>query len=338
MRDISKSGYYRSWYELAKRLPAEKRDIFNMMILDYQFEGIEPPETHEFFYYFILIKANIDKDIQRRMAGTNGGKASKTPKHKENDESEPVDNSVDKSVDNSVDKSVDNSVDYFFNPPVSLASNVDVNEDEDVDENVNEKENDDDDDDGKTSSSPSFSKNLQKKLKNGENIDLELSQQQTRYAQIVFELFKKADLPCQNDDFTQFMQKDFENAKLLLKQLHSSEVLQAVKNYVYELNAKDSYTLKKLPFDSFLKSKTFQNCLPQNYKHENFVSYEKQKDKSKEEPTSSPKQNLWKNKLSQCPICGKETSENSDGTGRLWYCRNCHEDFEYKNGEWQKTA
>ena len=108
-----------------------------------------------------------------------------------------------------------------------------------------------------------------------------LSEPQQNYAQLVFDKFKAAGLPCQNGDFWKFCAADFRLAHEKIRGINSKDVLQAVDNYISELRNPNSYIDKEFSFNTFVSSKTFGNCLPANYRPKNFARYDTK-------PSSSP--------------------------------------------------
>ena len=75
--DISKAGFYRNWYEIAKDFEtAEERLAFYDMIFEYFFEGKEPEKQtigSGLYRLFMSVKANIEADIERRNGGAPEG-------------------------------------------------------------------------------------------------------------------------------------------------------------------------------------------------------------------------------------------------------------------------
>lgn len=122
------------------------------------------------------------------------------------------------------------------------------------------------------------------------------------YSKQVFEKFKNANLPCCNGDFFTFQSRDFRNALYKLKGYKSQEVLQAVDNYIFELKNPESYQLKEMSFDNFVGSRTFSNCLPSNYRHDNFKVFRKQ---GEQEQQSTEKRHFYE----KCLKCGVKMME-----------------------------
>jgi hypothetical protein len=145
---------------------------------------------------------------------------------------------------------------------------------------------------------------------------------QENYSQQVFEKFRNAKLPCCNGDLFTFQGRDFRNALYKLKGYKSQEVLQAVDNYIFELRNPESYRLKEMTFDNFVSSKTFINCLPSNYRHDNFKSF--QKPNNQNQPTTEER-----HFYEICTKCGQNTMEWSNKKQRyVCYACGCELTFE----------
>ena len=204
--------------------------------------------------------------------------------------------------------------------PNETQNNPNVN----VNVNVNEKE-----DDEEIASSPS-----------------PFSPPQENYAHIIFEKFRDNDLPCQRGNEFSFMSCDFKNALAKLNGINSADVIQAVDNYITELNDPESYITYRYSFDAFVGSKNFTKLLPANYVHENFRSYGKSvksemakeaEDKRHEEQVSARKRLLSAHPV-RCDVCGCELQDSSAGFGMTWMCRNCNSEWELKDGQWVKDG
>lgn len=141
-----------------------------------------------------------------------------------------------------------------------------------------------------------------------------LTAPQENYSKQVFELFKTAGLPCQNGDLFRFQCVDFKNSLQKLKGYSSAEVLQTIKNYIYELQHPDSWHLPQLSFSSFVGSRTWEKCTPANYRHENFLDFKKQKGRN-----TAPE---IKEHLEKCPACGKESLKLIEN-GLKYKCQDC---------------
>lgn len=141
-----------------------------------------------------------------------------------------------------------------------------------------------------------------------------LTAPQENYSKQVFELFKTAGLPCQNGDLFRFQCVDFKNSLQKLKGYSSAEVLQTIKNYIYELQHPDSWDLPQLSFSSFVGSRTWEKCTPANYRHENFLDFKKHKGRN-----TAPE---IKERLEKCPACGKESLKLIEN-GLKYKCQDC---------------
>lgn len=149
-----------------------------------------------------------------------------------------------------------------------------------------------------------------------------MSLPQENYSKQVFEKFKNANLPCSNGDFFTFQSRDFRNALYKLKGYKSQEVLQAIDNYIFELRNPESYPLKEMSFDNFVGSKTFSNCLPSNYRHDNFKSFKKQGEQVQQ---ATEERHFYE----ICTKCGQNTMEWSNKKQRyVCYACGCELTFE----------
>jgi hypothetical protein len=132
-----------------------------------------------------------------------------------------------------------------------------------------------------------------------------LSGPQENYSRIVFEKFKNAGLPCQKGDFFRFQACDFRLALQKLKGIPSQDVLSAVDNYIFELKNPESYQLREYSFDSFVNSKTFSNCLPANYRTQNFKKFAKDVPKGSENQEQDGARHFY----DRCLKCGQKLME-----------------------------
>lgn len=96
----------------------------------------------------------------------------------------------------------------------------------------------------------------------------------TEYAKKILEKFKSAGLPCWNGNFLSFYQHDFADTVKHRQGIHSDDVLKAVDNYIHELQDTDSFITNKYSFESFMRSKLFNDMLPANYQHNNFIRFD----------------------------------------------------------------
>lgn len=98
-----------------------------------------------------------------------------------------------------------------------------------------------------------------------------ISDSQENYANIIFDLWSKNNLPCWNNNFTSFLQKDFYGALQYIRGYHSDDVIRACKNYINMLRNPNSWIKGEMSFDKFVSSKLFKNCLPDNFRENTFI-------------------------------------------------------------------
>lgn len=212
----------------------------------------------------------------------------------------------------------------------------------------------------KTEKPPFFEKKPPLKTENlNENVDVYVDENENlnsstlsqelkpqKYAQEVFDLFEKNNLPCCNKNFISFLQKDFKFALEYihnseeLRGIHSEDVIQAVKNYISVLQNKNTYLKNKYTFDRLVKIKNFKDFLPDNFVFENFENWnKKQEDAPKPiEPTVDPFSEL-EQVPTTCPKCGKTLKRKNMGSGILVVQCECGAWAEYNNNkkawEWE---
>lgn len=363
MNDISNAVFFVNWYKIIKRKsdsPEKQLRLYNM-VFAYSFEGLEPPEDDEFYDLFLSWKPNIDASIKRKTAGKNGGTKKGENHRMQNNEPEapadfmpqaavsafgsPLENSEPDTKNledgkNSYGKPSENS---FFAQKKVLYSNV--NEDEDVNE-----DDDDDDDAASPSSSPGISSENSINtsgdyLNPPEPLEADslISQHQQRYAQIIFQKFKNAGLPCRNGSYWDFLQSHFKNSLPALRGIHSDDVLKSCDNYIAELQKSESILKQRYTFEAFVNSKNFQKCLPENYHPENFLDYSVMK-KNRNNPAANQEREKAKAERERliaaapktCQDCGSQLSDIY-GNGRSLYCRKCRTERELneQNGKWE---
>lgn len=102
--------------------------------------------------------------------------------------------------------------------------------------------------------------------------NMSISNSQNKYATIIFDLWSKNNLPCWNNNFTSFLQKDFYGALQYIRGYHSDDVIQACKNYINMLRNPNSWLKGEMSFDKFVASKIFKSCLPDNFREKSFIS------------------------------------------------------------------
>lgn len=114
-----------------------------------------------------------------------------------------------------------------------------------------------------------------------------VSEPHKNYAEQVFDILFANDLPCCKGNLITFVTRDFRLAISSLRELnlHSDEVIEALKNYVkvIELKRKGlSWWSSEQAFNYFCEKKTILRFLPENFKIEDF--YKKKDGKSAENP------------------------------------------------------
>lgn len=169
-----------------------------------------------------------------------------------------------------------------------------------------------------------------------------ISEPQQNYAKLVFDKFRENNLPCQNGDFFKFTSFDFRLGLEKVRGINSKDVLQAIDNYIAELKNPESYIDKQFSFNAFVESKTFVNCLPSNYRAENFKKFMTREEKVKaEKEKATARENEFKNLISShpktCPDCN-EVLVDVLGTGLAWMCPCCHSEWDLKNRNWVRKS
>lgn len=257
-------------------MPAEMKLKFYIAVTDYGMYGIEPEDLSEIeMLIWIPMKDLLDNSKNSRGGAPEGNQnAQKQPKQPKTTE-----NNQNNVVFNETTETTLNNAN----------GNVNGNDKGNGNANLNT---------GDTSASAPSS----------------LTAPQENYSKQVFELFKNAGLPCQNGDLFRFQCVDFKNSLQKLKGYSSAEVLQTIKNYIYELQHPDSWDLPQLSFSSFVGSRTWEKCTPANYRHENFLDFKKQKGRN-----TAPE---IKERLEKCPACGKESLKLIEN-GLKYKCQNC---------------
>lgn len=108
------------------------------------------------------------------------------------------------------------------------------------------------------------------------------------YASDIFDVLYAHNLPCCNGNLATFCMRDFRLALDDLRQmhLHSNEVIQAVKNYAEVIEMKRrglSWWASEQDFYHFCSKKTILKFLPENFKLEDYLLNNKNKEKDNEE-------------------------------------------------------
>lgn len=240
--EIQKAAQYRSFYETAKKIKdAESRLAFYDALDAYRFEGIEP-ENLPFAadLAFTAIKPFIDADVNRKNGGAPKGNLNAKKQHENNFEN---------NSENNLKTTTKQRVVF------EKTNNVEEDEEEDVNDNVEgegeEKES------LETANNPALRK----------------------YAISIFEILKAENLPCCNGNDISFINRDFKFALGTLHKraetqgIHSSAVIQALKNYIAVYKDPRCYLKQAYSFDRFVSLKNFADFLPDRFRHENFINY-----------------------------------------------------------------
>lgn len=246
--EIQKAAQYRSFYETAKKIKdAESRLAFYDALDAYRFEGIEP-ENLPFAadLAFTAIKPFIDADVNRKNGGAPKGNSNAKKQHE---------NNGDKIGDNKPQNNVENNLETTIKQRVVFekTNNEEEDEEEDVKDNVEGEEK--------------------------ENLEIAGNPALRRYAVNIFEILKDADLPCCNGNDISFINRDFMFALSILHKraetqgIHSSAVIQALKNYIAVYKDPRCYLKQAYSFDRFVGLKNFCDFLPDRFRHENFINY-----------------------------------------------------------------
>lgn len=106
-----------------------------------------------------------------------------------------------------------------------------------------------------------------------------LSPSQTEYSKKIFEIFKKARLPCAKENEISFLQTDFKNAlsvihrKEELQNVHSDDIIQACKNFTDIYSNPDTYCgfRQKIGFYQLVQKQWFYDLLPANFDKNRFL-------------------------------------------------------------------
>ena len=249
---------FENYHIAAKEFSNGNMEVYGRLMYIINCYGIENIELDDLNpvekLFFTSVKANIDKSIDISEKRSSAGSKKSADKTSE------------KSVTKTESTVSNDSTDFDLSKNNLLnQKNICFNEEEiEVEEEI-EKEGDEEGEKEQLQksappvpSSPPFNPNF--------------SEPQHNYAKQVFEIFKDAELPCEKDVF-QFECGSFYRAlsDLRKSQRHSSDVLEACKNYVKVLKDPDCYVSQKMGFEIFVKSKTFVNCLPANFDRSSFL-------------------------------------------------------------------
>lgn len=132
-------------------------------------------------------------------------------------------------------------------------------------------------------------------LNAGEEVFYTLSPSQTEYSKKIFEIFKKARLPCAKENEISFLQTDFKNAisaihrKEELQNVHSDDIIQACRNFTDIYANPDTYCgfRQKIGFYQLVQKQWFYDLLPANFDKNRFLV---RKADNQEESRRTPEQ------------------------------------------------
>lgn len=159
------------------------------------------------------------------------------------------------------------------------------------------------------------------------------SPSQVQYSKILFEIFQEAGLPCANGNQVTFLMRDFSNAMAYLHKtpgldhLHSSDVIEACRNYARVINSGQSYMTGKYSLDRFVTFKNFTDFLPGNFYPENFQKKEAPSfDRNGKRIQAPPEKKVWYEK---CPGCGQKLLAYSNELQK-YTCCGCGQTFTFE--------
>lgn len=326
--------------EYIEDLPDELKSTFLMYIYNYGINSIEPPLSGLEKTVWIKIKRRIDADIEA-FEQTKNARSEAGKKHTGNQYSKKTDTNADSKMEqngtngthfHSSGTKWNNVEQNGTNGTVFVSDNVSVFDNESV--SVSEGESVD-------NLPPPLP--VDNSTENSQNTTLVpvttpslTSENQTEYAKEIFTKFQVAGLPCWNGNFLSFLQQDFKNTIPIRHGIHSSDVLQAVDNYISELKDTDSYITQQYSFEAFCRSRHFTSFLPANYRHENFVKFGV-KQKPQEIPPSPEvikMRELKKEHPEKCEICSTPLVD-SCGNGWTWFCPQCRHEYKVVQGKWR---
>lgn len=249
--------FYRSFDEACAELTDEQYGKIMRTINNYALNGIRPDNLSGIEkIVFTLIKPQIDANNQRKINGCKGGAPS-------------VNKNAKKTT--MVDFEETEKQPMVITEENEKQPNVNVN----VNANVNERE----------------SHNANEVVLN----TLTLSPPQTEYSKKIFEIFKKARLPCAKENEISFLQTDFKNAisaihrKEELRNIHSDDIIQACRNFTDIYANPDTYCgfRQKIGFYQLVQKQWFYDLLPANFDKNRFLV---RKADNQEESRKTPEQ------------------------------------------------
>lgn len=251
--------FYRSFDEACAELTDEQYGKIMRIIIDYALNGTIPDNLSGIEkIVFTLIKPQIDANNQRKTNGCKGGAPSSNNNAKKTTngytEKQPM-------VDFEETEKQPMVITETTNGYAEKQPNVNVNVNVNANENVNEREN--------------HNLNASEIILN----TLTLSPPQTEYSKKIFEIFKKARLPCARENEISFLQTDFKNAisvihrKEELQNVHSDDIIQACRNFADIYSNPDTYCgfRQKIGFYQLVQKQWFYDLLPANFDKSRFL-------------------------------------------------------------------
>ena len=260
--------FYRSFDEACAELTDEQYGKIMRIINNYALNGTIPDNLSGIEKIVVtLIKPQIDANNQRKINGCKGGAPSVNNNAKKTTngytEKQPMviteENEKQPMVDFEETEKQPMVITETTNGYAEKQPNVNVNVNVNANENVNERE----------------SHNANEVVLN----TLTLSPPQTEYSKKIFEIFKKARLPCARENEISFSQTDFKNAisvihrKEELQNVHSDDIIQACRNFADIYSNPDTYCgfRQKIGFYQLVQKQWFYDLLPANFDKSRFL-------------------------------------------------------------------
>ena len=268
--------FYRSFDEACAELTDEQYGKIMRIINNYALNGTIPDNLSGIEkIVFTLIKPQIDANNQRKTNGCKGGAPSvnNNAKKTTNGYTEKQPMVITEETNGYTEKQpmviTEETNGYAEKQPMVITEetngyaekqpNVNVNVNVNANENVNERE----------------SHNANEVVLN----TLTLSPPQTEYSKKIFEIFKKARLPCARENEISFLQTDFKNAlavihrKEELQNVHSDDIIQACRNFADIYSDPDTYCgfRQKIGFYQLVQKQWFYDLLPANFDKSRFL-------------------------------------------------------------------
>ena len=259
--------FYRSFDEACAELTDEQYGKIMRIINNYALNGTIPDNLSGIEkIVFTLIKPQIDANNQRKINGCKGGAPVNNNAKKTTNgytEKQPMviteENEKQPMVITEENEKQPMVITETTNGYAEKQPNVNVNVNVNANENVNERE----------------SHNANEVVLN----TLTLSPPQTEYSKKIFEIFKKARLPCARENEISFLQTDFKNAlavihrKEELQNVHSDDIIQACRNFADIYSDPDTYCgfRQKIGFYQLVQKQWFYDLLPANFDKSRFL-------------------------------------------------------------------